>query len=88
MPPSGLTVKEEMLYQQDDILLPHMWTLCIAMECCIHETPYQFDVKKKFMRIVLQHLSNRDGNPAKKNSLSTTSTRMTYQILVLQVKKN
>ena len=66
MAPSGLAVKEEMLYQQDDFLRLHMWTLCVAMECCVHETPYQFDVKKRFMRIVLQHLPNGDGNPAKK----------------------
>jgi hypothetical protein len=35
------------------------------MECCIHETRYQFDVKKRFMRIGLQHLPNGDWNPAK-----------------------
>ena len=65
MAPSGLTVKEEMLYQQDDFLRLHMWTLCVAMECCVHETPYHFDVKKRFIRIALQYLPNGDGNPAK-----------------------
>ncbi|KIM45716.1 hypothetical protein M413DRAFT_8804 [Hebeloma cylindrosporum] len=65
MAPSGLTVKEEILYQEDDFLRLHMWNLCIAMECCIHEVPYMFNVKKRFMRIGLQYLSNRDGNPAK-----------------------
>ena len=65
MAPSGLTVKEEMIYQEDDFLRLHMWTLCVAMECCIHEIPYQFDVKKRFMRISLQHRPNGDGNPAK-----------------------
>jgi hypothetical protein len=53
MAPSGLTVKEEMLYQQYEFLRLHMWTLCVAMECCIHETQYQFDVKKRFMHIAL-----------------------------------
>jgi len=65
MAPSGLTVKEEMIYQQDDFCRLHMWTLCVAMECCIHETRYQFDVKKRFMRIGLQYLPDGDGNPAK-----------------------
>jgi len=53
MAPSGLTVKEGMLYQQDDFLRLHMWTLRFAMEYRIHETRYQFDVKKRFMRIGL-----------------------------------
>ena len=65
MSPSGLTVKEEMIYQQEDFCRLHMWTLRVAMECCIHETRYQFDVKKRFMRIGLEHLPNGDGNPAK-----------------------
>lgn len=82
MAPSGLTVKEEILYQQDEFLRLHMWTLCVTMECRIHETRYQFDVKN----ISLQHLPNGGGNPAK-NSLSTPSGLMNCLIVgAIQVK--
>ena len=66
---------------QDEFLRLHMWTLCVAMECRIHETRYQFDVKN----ISLQHLPNGGGNPAK-NLLSTPSALMTCLIWGVQVK--
>ena len=84
MAPSGLTVKE-MLYQQDDFLRLHMWTLCVAMKCCIHETPRCEE------EVHAHHpatSSKRRWEPYKKNSPSTMSPRMTYQIWwAVQVKK-
>ncbi|KIM45713.1 hypothetical protein M413DRAFT_8803 [Hebeloma cylindrosporum] len=66
--PSGLSVKEEMIYQQDDFVRLHMCSISVAMECCIHEG--RFDANQKFMRIGLQYLANGDGNPAKMFTLN------------------
>jgi hypothetical protein len=65
MAPSGLAVKEEMIYQQDDFCRLHTWTLRVAMVCCIHENRVLFSFTKRYMRIGLKHLPDRDGNPAK-----------------------